>query len=144
MNDEKETAGAEGSTEAPHDGASAGDHGSESRSTDGAGRSQRFGDGIKQGIGVLSGFKDALEETIQEARDRGDLSSDRAKEVMKEALDRAQSAADGARERLDFANQTELEMLRKAVDDLSARVAALEGGRESGEADVEAGESPEA
>ena len=50
-------------------------------------------DGIKQGIGVLSAFRDALEETIQEARDRGDLSADRAKGVMKEALDRAQAAA---------------------------------------------------
>jgi polyhydroxyalkanoate synthesis regulator phasin len=144
MSDERETTNEGGSTEAPNDGASAGDQASDRGSTDGAGRSQRFGDGIKQGIGVLSAFKDALEETIQEARDRGDLSSDRAKEVMKEALDRAQTAADGARERLDFANQTELELLRKAVDDLSARVAALEGGGESVEPDIAAEESPEA
>ena len=144
MSDEKETTSAGGSAETPNDGASTGGQASDSESTDRTGRSQRFGDGIKQGIGVLSAFKDALEETIQEARDRGDLSSDRAKEVMKEALDRAQTAADGARERLDFANQTELEMLRKAVDDLSARVAALEGGGESVEPDVTAEESPEA
>jgi polyhydroxyalkanoate synthesis regulator phasin len=84
-------------------------------------------DGIKQGIGVLSAFKDALEETIQEARERGDLSTDRAKSVMKDALGRAQSAASGARERLDFAHQADLEALRVQVDALQARIAHLEG-----------------
>lgn len=87
---------------------------------------ERVSDGIRQGIGVLSAFKDALEETIQEARDRGDLSSDRAKEVMREALDKAQSAAEEARERLDFAHQGQVETLREAVEDLRARVQTLE------------------
>jgi len=86
----------------------------------------RVSDGIKQGIGVLSAFKDALEETIQEARERGDLSSDRAKVVMKNALERAQEAAEGARERLDFVTQKELDGLKDAVDTLRDRVAALE------------------
>lgn len=36
---------------------------------------EQVSDGIRQGIGVLSAFKDALEETINEARERGDLSS---------------------------------------------------------------------
>ena len=79
----------------------------------------KVSDGIKQGIGVLSAFKDALEETITEARERGDLSPERAKEVMRSALNKAQEAADGARERLDFVSQ-------KEFDALSARVAALE------------------
>ncbi len=87
---------------------------------------RRFGDGFRQGMGVLAAFKDALEETIQEARERGDLSSDRAREVVKEALQKAQTAAEGARERLDFATQSELEALQQAVDALSARVAELE------------------
>jgi polyhydroxyalkanoate synthesis regulator phasin len=99
--------------------------GSTNGSSGSAGR-QNFGDGIKQGIGVLAAFKDALEETIQEARERGDLSSEKAREVMKDAMDRAQTAAEGARERLDFATQTELRSLREAVDDLMARVATLE------------------
>ena len=80
---------------------------------------EKVSDGIKQGIGVLSAFKDALEETITEARERGDLSPERAKEVMRSALNKAQEAADGARERLDFVSQ-------KEFDALSARVAALE------------------
>ncbi len=90
------------------------------------GARERVGDGIRSGIGVLSAFKDALEETIKDARERGDLSTDRAKELMKEALEKAQNAASGARERLDFVNQSELETLQAAVDALSARVAGLE------------------
>jgi polyhydroxyalkanoate synthesis regulator phasin len=91
------------------------------------GTRQRMGEGIKQGIGVLSAFKEALEETIQEARDRGDLSTERAKGVMKQALGRAQAAASGAREKLDFVNQTEMEALRAEIGLLKKRVEVLEG-----------------
>lgn len=89
-------------------------------------RSGRMGDGIRQGIGVLSAFKEALEETIQEARDRGDLSTDRAKEVMREALDRAQSAAEDARERFDFAPQGEVDRTRSDIEALKAAFEALQ------------------
>ena len=84
---------------------------------------QRMEDGIKQGLGVLTAFKDALEETIQEARDRGDLSTDRAKEVMKDTLEKAQSAAGEARDRLDFVSQGDLDA---AVEAVRERVSALE------------------
>lgn len=87
----------------------------------------KVSDGIKQGIGVLSAFKDALEETINEARERGDLSADRAKSVMKGALSRAQEAAEGARERLDFVTQKEFDALADAVESIKERVSALEG-----------------
>lgn len=86
----------------------------------------KVSDGIKQGIGVLSAFKDALEETINEARERGDLSSDRAKEVMKGALHKAQEAAEGAKERLDFVGQKDFDALAEAVDRIRDRVSALE------------------
>jgi polyhydroxyalkanoate synthesis regulator phasin len=86
----------------------------------------RVSGGIRQGIGVLSAVKDALEETINEARERGDLSSDRAKEVMKSALHKAHEAAEGARERLDFVHQKEFDGLREVVDDIKARVSDLE------------------
>lgn len=86
----------------------------------------KVSDGIKQGIGVLSAFKDALEETINEARERGDLSSDRAKDVMKGALHRAQEAAEGARERLDFVTQKEFDVLGDAVERIKERVSDLE------------------
>jgi len=87
----------------------------------------KVSDGIKQGIGVLSAFKDAIEETINEARERGDLSADRAKSVMKSALSRAQEAAEGARERLDFVTQKEFDALVEAVESLGERLSALEG-----------------
>jgi polyhydroxyalkanoate synthesis regulator phasin len=101
-------------TNEPHDGG------------DRRGAREKVGDGIRQGIGVLSAFKDALEETIQEARERGDLSTDRAKEVMKGALGRAQAAASGAKERLDFAQQGDVDALGEALDRLTERVSALE------------------
>ena len=85
-----------------------------------------MGDGIKEGLGVLSAFKDALEETIQEARDRGDLSTERAKEVMKETLGKAQTAAEDARGRLDFATQADLESVKSAVDAMKVRLGELE------------------
>lgn len=113
---------------APGDDGSEASAGAESGADEAGARTgrQSFGDGIRQGMGVLAAFKDALEETIQEARDRGDLSSEKAREVMKDALDRAQTAAEGARERLDFATQNELHALRSAVESLAARVATLE------------------
>jgi len=93
----------------------------------------KVSDGIRQGIGVLSAFKDALEETINEARERGDLSTERAKEVMKNALHKAQEAAEGAREKLDFVGQKEFDALREAVERLQERVSALEARGGDGE-----------
>jgi polyhydroxyalkanoate synthesis regulator phasin len=89
---------------------------------------EKVSDGIKQGIGVLSAFKDALEETITEARERGDLSPERAKEVMRSALHKAQEAAGEARERLDFVSQKEFDALAQRVAALEERLGATEGG----------------
>lgn len=89
-------------------------------------RKERMSGGIRQGIGVLSAFRDALEETIQEARDRGDLSTDRAREVMKDALGKAQTAAEGAKERLDFVSQADLDAVKRTVDSLGERLGDLE------------------
>jgi len=89
---------------------------------------EKVSEGIRQGIGVLSAFRDALEETINEAKERGDLSPDRAKQVMTDALHKAQEAAGGARERLDFVTQTEFDALQAEVERLRARVEFLEQG----------------
>ena len=97
-----------------------------SENTEKKGAKAKVSEGIRQGIGILSAFKDALEETIQEARERGDLSSDRAKQVMKGALHKAQTAAGSAKERFDFVTQSEFDGLRAVVDEVRERVAKLE------------------
>lgn len=87
-------------------------------------------EGLRQGLGALSAMRDALEETINEARDRGDLSAERAKQAMRRALDRAQSAAGDARERFDFPTQREFDALLARVEamELHLGIEAPEGG----------------
>lgn len=83
-----------------------------------------FSEGVRQGLGVLSAFKEAIEETLSEARERGDLSPERARTAMKGALHRAQEVAGDARERLDLVNRKEFEALRDRVEELWRRVEA--------------------
>ncbi len=87
-----------------------------------------FSDGLRQGLGVLSAFKEAIEETISEARERGDLSADRARQAVKGALDRAQSAAGEARERFDFPLQKDFDALVARVEAIERRLAMQGGG----------------
>ena len=89
-------------------------------------RRDKVSDGIKQGMGVLNAMKDAIEETIKEAKERGDLSQERAKEVMKTSLEKAQQRMDSAREAFDFVSQNEFEGLRTKVDELKDRVLNIE------------------
>lgn len=102
-----------------------------------------FRDGIRQGMGVLSAFKEAIEETITEARERGDLSPERAKEVMRGALDKAQEAAGQAKDRFDLVTQREFDALRDRVSDLARRVASLDGQEEPQPETSASGETPE-
>jgi polyhydroxyalkanoate synthesis regulator phasin len=82
----------------------------------------RVSDGFSRGMGMLSALKEALEETISEARDRGDLSVDRAKDAMKDAVDRARDATSDARERFDWVTQGEFAALVKRVQELESRM----------------------
>ena len=84
------------------------------------------GEGIRTGIGILSALKEAIEETLQEAIDRGDLSQERAKATMKEAVQRVQVSLDEARERLDVVPRREFDELRSEVDGLKRRLDRLE------------------
>ena len=79
-------------------------------------------DGVKQGLGVLTAFKEALEETIHDARERGDLSAERAKELLHGAMAKAKEAAGEAKDRLDFVTQQEVDHLRARVEELKARL----------------------
>lgn len=94
---------------------------------EGGGRRMSIGEGIRSGIGVLTAFKEAIEETIQEAAERGDLKPERAKELLGEALHRAQDTVTDVRDRLDFVPRKEFEAVLREVEELQRRVDALEG-----------------
>jgi len=91
-----------------------------------AGGSGGIGEGIRSGIGILSAFKDALEETIQEAMQRGDMTPERARQAMQETMTRMQHGFDEARERLDFVPRKEYDTMHAQLLDLRARVEELE------------------
>ena len=93
-------------------------------------------DGIRTGLGILTAFKEAVEETLQEAVDRGDLSPERARHAMQGAADRLQAGLDDARERFDVVTRSDFDALRQEVADLRVRLSRLEGTAPA------AGESP--
>ena len=77
-------------------------------------------------MGVLNAMKDAIEETIKEAKEHGDLSQERAKEVMKTGLEKAQQRMESAREAFDFVTQKEFDGLRTKVEEIKDRVLNVE------------------
>jgi polyhydroxyalkanoate synthesis regulator phasin len=87
-------------------------------------------DGIKEGVravtGILGALKDAIEETIGEIKERGDISPERAKEAVKNTMKSAQDVVDDMKERVDFVPRREIEALRAELEALRIRVAALE------------------
>ena|SRR4051794_24001692 len=87
-----------------------------------------IGEGLRAGIGILTAFKEAIEETIDEAAARNDLRPERAKEALTGALSRAQGAFDDVRERLDVVPRREFDALRLELEELRRRVERLEGG----------------
>jgi len=87
-----------------------------------------IGEGLRAGIGILTAFKEAIEETIDEAAARNDLRPERAKEALTGALTRAQGAFDDVRERLDVVPRREFDVLRVELEELRRRVERLEGG----------------
>ena len=48
-------------------------------------------EGIRAGLGILSALKDAIEETVQDMRDRGELSQERAREAVRTTMERART-----------------------------------------------------
>lgn len=92
------------------------------------GRGAAIKGGIRQGLSMLSAMKDAIEETLKEAKERGDLTPERAKEVMRSTLEKAQEKAGEAREALDFVKQKEFEVLKKVVEQIEMRVTEIERG----------------
>jgi len=89
-------------------------------------RTESIKGGIRQGMSMLSAMKDAIEETLNEAKERGDLTPERAKEVMRSTLEKAQAKAGEAREAFDFVKQKEFDGLKGVVDGLKERVKSVE------------------
>ena len=87
-----------------------------------------IGEGLKAGIGILTAFKQAIEETIEDAAERNDLRPERAKEALSGALTRAQDALGDVRDRLEVVPRRDFEALRAEVEALRRRVERLEGG----------------
>lgn len=87
-----------------------------------------IGEGIRAGIGILTAFKEAIEETIQEAAENNDLSPDRAKDALSGALGRASEVFGDVRERLDTVPRRELDALKAEVEELRRRLDRLDGG----------------
>jgi polyhydroxyalkanoate synthesis regulator phasin len=81
---------------------------------------------VRAVTGILAALKDAIEETIDDIKVRGDLDPNRAKQAAKDTMNRAQEKFDEMRERVDFVPRKEYEALRAEVDALRARVATLE------------------
>ncbi|MGI9625789.1 MAG: hypothetical protein ACR2QM_03055 [Longimicrobiales bacterium] len=87
----------------------------------------RFKRGWGRGVSFLSAFKEAIDETLEEAKERGDLNPERAKDMVRSALDRAQEAAGEAKSRLEFVPRKDFEALEARVAALESRLADQEG-----------------
>src|SRR5690625_4073360 len=82
---------------------------------------------VRATTGILSAFKEAIDETIDEMRERGDLAPERAKEAVRKTMRKAQEAVGETRERLDFVPRREFEALQEEVAELRRRLSELEG-----------------
>ena len=87
-------------------------------------------EGGREGLGILSTLRDALEEVIAEARDKGGISAERARDAVRGAMakarDAAGEAAGEARDRLDLVTHQDIQTLRETVDELKVRLENLE------------------
>lgn len=99
---------------------------------------QRVSDGLSRALNALAALKDALEESFGEARERGDLSMEKAREAMRDAVEKARDATSDARERFDFVSQSEWEALVRRVEALEERLG-LDTRGEDGDGGASAG-----
>lgn len=84
-----------------------------------------IGEGLRAGIGILAAFKEAVEETFQEAVNRGDMKPDRASAAVQDAMRRAQEAFGDVRGRLDVVPRREFDDLRTELEAVRAELAEL-------------------
>jgi polyhydroxyalkanoate synthesis regulator phasin len=75
------------------------------------------------GLGFLSTIREALDDVIAEAREKGEMSAERAREAVRGAMGRAR---DVAGDRLDLATRQELHELKDQIAELKVRLGNLE------------------
>jgi len=74
-----------------------------------------FREGVRAVTGILGALRDAVEQTFEELREKGDLSPERAREAARDTMRRAQEAVEDVRERLEFVPRRDFEELRAQV-----------------------------
>lgn len=89
-------------------------------------RREALSGGLNKGLGMLNAMKDSIEESIREAKESGNLSPERARELMNQGIRKAQGAAEGARGVFDFVSQKEFNELSLRVVELRDRVLRVE------------------
>jgi polyhydroxyalkanoate synthesis regulator phasin len=87
-----------------------------------------IGEGLRAGIGILAAFKDAIEETIEDAVQKNDLNPDRAKTALSGALERAQGVYEDVKGRVEMVPRRDFDALKAEVDELRLRLDRLDGG----------------
>jgi polyhydroxyalkanoate synthesis regulator phasin len=76
---------------------------------------EAFREGVRAVTGILGALRDAVEQTFDELKERGDLSPERAREAARDTMRRAQEAVEDVKERLEFVPRREFEELRAQV-----------------------------
>lgn len=81
-----------------------------------------FREGVRAVTGILGALRDAVEQTFDDLKEKGDLSPERAREAARETMRRAQEAVEDVRERLEFVPRREFDALKDEVANLRAEL----------------------
>lgn len=74
-----------------------------------------FREGVRAVTGILGALREAVEQTFDELKEKGDISPERAREAAQSTMRRAQEAVEEVRERLEFVPRREFEALKQEV-----------------------------
>ncbi|HSJ14944.1 MAG TPA: hypothetical protein VK939_11045 [Longimicrobiales bacterium] len=77
-----------------------------------------FREGLRAVTGILGALRDAVEQSFDDLKDRGDISPERAKEAARDTMRRAHEAVEEVRERLEFVSRRDFDALREEVAEL--------------------------
>lgn len=94
-------------------------------------RRTSVGRSLDRGLGALEALREAFTESVEEARERGDLTTDRARELLNRSFERAREAARSggddapvepppAEGRTDAVSRAEFEELLRRIERVEA------------------------